>query len=186
MQLLSSFGDHRPSVDQFLIASLCLSVHQHTRGCAGATCALIRALCEFVLLLCFESVLLFCSNSPSWPSRSRGRVSVVTHTTCIQLRVCVAILLELCELAKPVEMPRASLLERAHYPSIPLPAVLVKLPDLCCNTLSIGASSPRPPLTVEPRVLCSAHCARLCCFSASSQCCCSARTHRAGRALSLL
>ena len=31
-----------------------------------ATCALFRALCEFVLLFCFESVLLFCSNSPSW------------------------------------------------------------------------------------------------------------------------
>ena len=45
-----------------------------------------------------------------------------------------------------------------------------------------GASSPRPPLIVEPRVLCSAHCASLCCFSASSQCCCPARTHRAGQA----
>ena len=46
-----------------------------------ATCALFRALCEFVLLFCFESVLLFCSNSPSWPSRPRCLVSVVTHAT---------------------------------------------------------------------------------------------------------
>ena len=46
-----------------------------------ATCALFRALCEFVLLFCFESVLLSCSNSPSWPiaSRSRCLASVVTH-----------------------------------------------------------------------------------------------------------
>ena len=32
-----------------------------------------------VLLSCSESVLLSCSNSPSWPSRSRCLVSVVTH-----------------------------------------------------------------------------------------------------------
>ena len=51
-----------------------------------ATCALFRALCEFVLLFCFESVLLSCSNSPSWPSRSRCLVSVVTHTLHQSLR----------------------------------------------------------------------------------------------------
>ena len=38
------------------------------------------ALCESVLLSSSESVLLSCSNSPSWPSRSRGLVSVVKHT----------------------------------------------------------------------------------------------------------
>ena len=52
---------------------------------------------------------------------------------------------------------------------------------LLCSLLC-GASSPRPPLIVEPRVLCSAHCASLCSFSASSQCCCPTRTHRAGQA----
>ena len=40
----------------------------------------------------------------------------------------------------------------------------------------------RATCALLPRVLCSAHCASLCCFSASSQCCCSARTHRAGQA----
>ena len=53
-----------------------------------ATCALFRALCEFVLLFCFESVLLSCSNSPSWPSRSRCLVSVVTHVAMTILPVC--------------------------------------------------------------------------------------------------
>ena len=38
-----------------------------------------------------QRALLLCSNSPSWPSRSRGRVSVVTHDS---------------ELAKPDKMPR--------------------------------------------------------------------------------
>ena len=42
-------------------------------------CQHTRALCEFVLLFCSESELLSCSNSPSWPSRSRCLVSVVTH-----------------------------------------------------------------------------------------------------------
>ena len=40
----------------------------------------LRALCESVLLSCSESMLLSCSNSLSWPSRSRCRVSVVTHS----------------------------------------------------------------------------------------------------------
>ena len=44
-----------------------------------ATRALFRALCESVLLPCSESVLLSCSNALSWPSRSRCRVSAVTH-----------------------------------------------------------------------------------------------------------
>ena len=43
-------------------------------------CALLCAVCEPVLLSSSESVLLSCSNSPSWPSRSRGLVSVVKHT----------------------------------------------------------------------------------------------------------
>ena len=46
--------------------------------CPGTTHT--HTLCDFVLLFCFESVLLSCSNSPSWPSRSRCLVSVVTHT----------------------------------------------------------------------------------------------------------
>ena len=40
----------------------------------GAACALFPSLCESVLLFCSASVLLSCSNSPSWPSRSRCRV----------------------------------------------------------------------------------------------------------------
>ena len=39
-----------------------------------------------------------------------------------------------------------------------------------------------PPLLVDPRVPCFVQCASLCCFSASSQCCCPTRTHRAGQA----
>ena len=42
-------------------------------------CALDRALCESVLLSCWDSVLLSCSNSESWPSRLRCRVFVATH-----------------------------------------------------------------------------------------------------------
>ena len=44
-------------------------------------CALFRALCESVLLSCWESVLHSCSKSESWPSRSRCRVSVVSQHT---------------------------------------------------------------------------------------------------------
>ena len=39
-----------------------------------------------------------------------------------------------------------------------------------------------PPLIVEPRRLCFAHSASLCCFPVPSQCCCPARTHRVGKA----
>ena len=48
------------------------------------SCASERAhvLCESVLFSCSGSVLLSCSNSPSWPSRSRCRVSAVTHVLC--------------------------------------------------------------------------------------------------------
>ena len=46
-----------------------------------STCALLPALCESVLLSCSEPVLLTCSNSPSWPSRSRCRVSAAQHHT---------------------------------------------------------------------------------------------------------
>ena len=47
-------------------------------GDCCAACALFRALCESVLLSCSEFVLLPCSNSLSWPSRSRCRVLAVT------------------------------------------------------------------------------------------------------------
>ena len=60
-----------------------------------------------------EFVLLSCSNTRSWPSRSRCLVSVVTHTRSV-LRICAAVMLEHTELAKPVEMP-----------------------CLCCNTRSV-------------------------------------------------
>lgn len=46
----------------------------------SATCAILRALFQSVLLSRSESVLLSCSNSLSWPTRSSCRVSVVTHT----------------------------------------------------------------------------------------------------------
>ena len=42
----------------------------------GTACALLRALCESVLLSFSESVMLSCSNSPSWPRRSRCHVFV--------------------------------------------------------------------------------------------------------------
>ena len=52
------------------------------------------------------SVLLSCSNSPSWPSRSRGLVTLLRVCVAFLLGVCVAVLLEFTELATPVEMPR--------------------------------------------------------------------------------
>ena len=89
--------------------------------CSCAACALCRALCESVVFPCSGSVLLPCSNSPSrsvsWPSRSRCRVSGVAHSSPrphhprrahrghTASGVSVAVLLELTELAKPVEMP---------------------------------------------------------------------------------
>ena len=52
-----------------------------------------------------------------------------------------------------------------------------------CSALCCAVPLRRvPPLIVEPRVLCFARCASLCCFPAPSQCCCPARTHRAGQA----
>ena len=54
--------------------------HSPARTTAGLCCSHREgtgALCESVLLSSSESVLLSCSNSPSWPSRSRGLVSVV-------------------------------------------------------------------------------------------------------------
>ena len=63
----------------------------HRRGAADRGLALQRAhqagrdavsplFMHRPVLQLAESVLLSCSNSPSWPSRSRGPVSVVTHT----------------------------------------------------------------------------------------------------------
>ena len=48
------------------------------------------ALCESALLSCSEFVLLSCSNSPSWPRRSRCRVSAVTHTPTVWQSVHLA------------------------------------------------------------------------------------------------
>ena len=49
------------------------------------------ALCESVLPSCSESVLLSCSNSPSWPRRSRCLVSVVTHTHAERSACCAVV-----------------------------------------------------------------------------------------------
>ena len=52
------------------------------------------------MLFCFESVLLSCSNSPSWPSRSRCLVSVGTHTSVstqyLPCNTCVSVCIVLC------------------------------------------------------------------------------------------
>ena len=53
------------------------------RGDTHGVSAMLHAhggLCETLLLSCSESVLLACSNSPSWPSQLRCRASVITHS----------------------------------------------------------------------------------------------------------
>ena len=50
-------------------------------GCEWVShvCLALRSVRVCVVFSGSESVLLSCSNSPSWPNRSRGLVSVVTH-----------------------------------------------------------------------------------------------------------
>ena len=50
----------------------------NTRG----GCALCCALCEPAFPSCSEAALPCCSNSPSWPGRSRCLASAVKHTHC--------------------------------------------------------------------------------------------------------
>ena len=59
-------------------ASVAAHLWKHATDCR-ATSAWFRAQCESVLFPSSEPVLLCIWNSPSWPSRSRGLVSVVTH-----------------------------------------------------------------------------------------------------------
>ena len=73
-----------------------------------ATRALFRAPCESVVLSCSESVLLSCSTSPSWPSRSRCRVSVVTHLLALSDRKATAPR-QSFSTSQPVTVPSAAL-----------------------------------------------------------------------------
>ena len=77
------------------------------------TCAsLFCALCESVLLSSSKSVLLSCSNSPSWPSRSRGLVSQACSRLCGDFFVWSH--LRLCFISCTVSLLYVPALERLH------------------------------------------------------------------------